>query len=103
MITINQRVCSEDEVYAVLLDKVNFLEFSVAKNQEKEDIISCIIEAYSPRIRFPKIPSDSLKKDLNESEMTANQTIKMTFGPGTNKDISQKKSPSPEFKNKKKN
>lgn len=95
--------CSEDDVYAVLLDKVNFLEFSVAKNQEKEDIISCIIEAYSPRIRFPKMPSDSLKKDLTKSEMPDNQTIKMTFGPSVNKEIKQKKSTSPELKNKKKN
>jgi Fe-S-cluster containining protein len=95
--------CSEDDLYAVLLDKVNFLEFSVTESEEKEDIISCIIEAYASRIKFPKHNANpngiqeeqkfhsiqNQTKDMNknidntppEKNAENGQKIKMRFGP----------------------
>jgi Fe-S-cluster containining protein len=96
--------CTEDDLYAVLLDKINFLEFSITESEEKEDIVSCLIESYASRIRFPKqnlIPSETKeiqkihslnndskipkKTDSNqksqEKDSENGQKIKMTFGP----------------------
>ncbi|MBD3350376.1 MAG: hypothetical protein GF364_02715 [Candidatus Lokiarchaeota archaeon] len=83
--------CSDEDIFSVLMDKLNYLSFNVVEPYITEDIISILIKLYANQIRFRKKSSRKKNKKSQKQGKETNKgtkrkikdskIYKMSFGP----------------------